>query len=497
MLSRFGIVGLRGLFLPVLVGWVVASGAAPPPLMGQVRESQVPIDEAGTVLDLTPNLRTATGLVPDAAGFQVARVFELEDGGFVLEVSWAESGRLTRERTPLSTDELAELRQRVSEALARTPTAVPIPREGRGGLVWGATGLGLGFYGWAIPASADVDDGRTAVATYLLTAASSFYLPYRLTRNRAVTDAHRSLSLWAATRGAIYGGTLGLGLADRGDRPVFEDDDDAWRVALAVGTATSVVGGVLGFKAVDWTGIDEGTAQMRGTLIDFSTAAGFGVAYAAGLYDEKTVDTSDGFPVREEPDLLPPNLLALAATGIGAWGASRVGGDGAYTPGDVHVLRSFGLMGAQALLPVANLVDEDEAKTHVAGAILGAAPGLYLGNRLLRDESFSGGNGVLVAAGHLAGGLLGAGLTYLVDPDTDRDELIYMTTSALGSAAGLAFTYRALRGDGDQTASSYDRAAPGRGDVQVSLNPTGLLPVLAGGSSSGAPVRTPLVTLTW
>lgn len=502
--------------IALVVVYCAVAPARPAAAQEPVRETQVPVDTAGRVLEVTPELRRGTRLFLDVPDFQSARLFRQENGTLVLEVSWVEAGRLVRERSVLPPAAAEALRREVETALAAPDRAVPVSREGRGGLVWAATGLGLGFYGWAVPIALNIGDERGAVAAYLLTAASSFYLPYRLTRERSVTDAHRNLSLWGATRGALYGGTLGFALTNRGGVPNFEEDeDDEWRLRLALATAGSITGGVLGFKAVDWTEIDEGTADLWGALADFSTAAGFGTGYVLGLYDEEARVGPDGFPVNEEADLLPGNLLALGFAGAGLYGARSVGRREDYTVGDVHVLRSMGLVGAQALLPVANLVDRDEGKVHVAAAMLGAGPGLWLGNRLLRDQSFSGGDGLLVAAGHLAGGLLGAGLTYLVAPEGDREALIYFTTTAAGSAAGLAFTYRALSNRPFRSASAEPLG------VQVSMNPAGLLPLMTraigatgaagavgapGGAGAregarrgqgGSSIRTPLVTVRW
>lgn len=419
-----------------------------------VREVQVPVDTAGVVLEVGPELRSDAGLFPEVADFRHARLFRLEGGGLVLEVTSVDDGRLVRERAELSEAEAEALRRTVSQELGAD--GVPVSREGRGGLVLGSTLLGLGFYGWSVPVALGVDDARIGVATYLLTAAASFYFPYRLSRDRPVTDAHRSYTLWGATRGALYGGTLGFALTDRGgSTPGDDEGDDPWRVRLGLATAGSVAGAFLGYRAVGRAGLDEGAVAVRGTLTDFATAGGFATAYALGLYDDETTTGRDGLPATEEADLLPGNVLALASTAAGLYGAAVVADRQDYTVGDSHVLRSVGLLGAQTLLPVADLVDSDGGKTHAAAATVGAASGLWFGHRLLRRQDFSRGDGLLVAAGHLAGGLLGAGLTYLLNPRTDRDELIYLTTSAAGSAAGLALTYRALARDSDRGSSAF------------------------------------------
>jgi hypothetical protein len=485
----------RSRVVAVLALATTAIIAQPPaPGLGQavVRETQVALDADGTIFELTPAMRTAAGLFPEVQDFQVARLFRQDDGTLVLEVTSQAGQTVTRERRTLSAEDAAAFRQSVTASFAASDVAPTLDREGRGGLVWGATGLGLGFYGWAVPFAFDINDDKGAVAAYLLTAGSSFYLPYRLTRNRSVSDAHRAMALWGATRGALYGGALGFGITERGGLPDFEEDEEEWRTRWGTAMAGSVLGGVIGFKAVDWTSIDHGTASLRGTLGDFATAAGFGTSYVLGLYDDETVGERT-----ENPDLLPANLLALGIGGAGLFASQAVGDGRTYTVGDVHVLRSFGLLGAQVLLPVAGLIDDDDAKTYVAAAILGGAPGLFVGGRVLRGQSFSGGDGLLVTAGHLAGGLIGAGVTYLLASDTSDNEVLYLATSALGSAAGLAFTYRALRSAGDGSAALPIQDRGSGSAPQVTLNAAGLFPLLVGRRSEGRPVQSSLVTIHW
>ena len=107
----------------------------------------------------------------------------------------------------------------------------------------------------------------------------------------------------------------------------------------------------------------------------------------------------------------------------------------------------------------------------MASLIAGSAAGLYLGNRFLAARSLSGGDGALVLAGHVAGGLGALGLTYLAAGD-DADALVYITTSAIGSDAGSLLTLGAvtrgmpsLGGDGDGGANG--------GGARLEIGPRG------------------------
>jgi hypothetical protein len=143
------------------------------------------------------------------------------------------------------------------------------------------------------------------------------------------------------------------------------------------------------------------------------------------------------------------------------------------------VLQSAGLLGAQIIAPLAYSVLHDEERAFAGTLVVGAATGLYLGQRWGMSGELTPGDGLLVLGGHLAGGAGALGVTYLLDDD-DRDPTVYLATSAVGSLVGSVLTYRAVRGGADPM------AAPGVGPTRVELSPFGLLAP----AGSAAPVVT-------
>jgi hypothetical protein len=152
---------------------------------------------------------------------------------------------------------------------------------------------------------------------------------------------------------------------------------------------------------------------------------------------------------------------------------------------------------------------EGEGRKIVGSALLGTWTALYLGNRALRRTSLSGGEGLLVLAGHAAGGLVALGVTYLLDGGDRASETVYLATSAGGAALGSLLTFNAVRG-GEPLAGSPEQSAANRvtsreltararGRVSLSFDPSGLLlPVLdrvGGGSTSGSARSAALLTL--
>jgi hypothetical protein len=462
-----------------------------PALAQRTRETQVPLDPERGVIEVTPALGRELGLFQDVPGFLAARLFQQDDGALVLEISRLEAGRLVRERERVDEARLATFRADLGERLAVRGQSRALDRSGRSGLVLTESILGVGFYGWAVPVGFDIDSDRGAVAAYLLTAGLSFYLPYALTRRASVSVSERNSAVWGGTRGILHGLMLGELLEDEDD---FDDTDGGGDPITLSAMGLSVAETVLGYHAVDATGAGEGEVAFWGAAGDLGIPLGFALAYVSGASEQEECD----FDVCTIEEFGAPAGWAtalgvsLAAPLVAHWTGEGVN----YTIGDARALRSFGLLGAQAVLPIAWAVldvddEEDPGKGLVTSLVAGGAAGVWLGNRMLRDYSLSGGDGGLVLAGHLAGGLGALGITYLLDGDNgdgDDNELLYITTSTVGSLAGALLTFRAVA-DRDASTASV-------GGLTVELNPGGaLLPLVAGDAREGRTLRAPLLTL--
>ena len=450
-------------------------------------ETQIPLDPERGVLEVTPELRRELGLFQDVPGFQIARLFRQDDGTLVLEVSRVEDGRHVRERERVDEARLAVIRTELGDRLAARGQTRAVDRSGRAGLVLAESIMGLGLYGPAVPIGFDIDSSRGQVAAYLLTAGLSFYVPYALTRGASVSVAERNAAVWGATRGAVHGVLLGALLEGDPDPDDFDDDDRArWLAAMG----TSIAETVIAYQVVGAAAQSEGEVAFWGAVGDFGIPYGFGLAYLSGLSEKEEcfgdVCTIEDFG--SKAGYAATLSVALAAPLLAHWSGAGVN----YTLGDARALRSFGLLGAQVVLPIAwAVLDEDDEddpdKVLIGSLVAGSVAGLWLGNRELRQRSLSGGDGALVLAGHLAGGLGALGLTYLLDSDDSSDnEVLYMTTSAVGSLAGSLLTLKAV--------SSRAPRAASVGSLSVEVNPgAALLPLFARGRARE--LRAPFLTL--
>jgi len=475
------------------------------------REFQVALDAERGVLEIDVRLRSDLGLFPEIQNFLAARLFRNVAGEHVLEISFLDQGTLAHERRPLTATALDALRRDVADRLAAQGRARIVDRSGRAGFVLGQTAVGLGYHGWAVPVMLDLDSGRGVVAAYLLTSGASFLVPWMVTANTSVSDAQRDAAFWGATRGIPYG--LIVGDMVRPERRVqdpdgyyYESDDDALRTRLAFGSAVSVLGSVLGYQAAGLADHDPGTVALWSVAGDFGLAGAFGTSYALGLYEGeecyRDVCYRDDFQSTRAGHAVTLGLGLASLYGAKLWGERE-----RYTVGDARALRSFGLLGAQALLPLAvELFDDEEGDggRGVAGsAVLGGVGALYLGNRVLRNRSLSGGDGLLVLTGHLAGGLVAAGVTYLLDSGEDADPSVYLATTAAGSAIGSILTFRSVRG-GPRAPGTGALPLPattrGIRAAEVTFHPQGVIAPLVGLARSAddhaSPRRSaPLLTL--
>lgn len=430
-----------------LAGFLVLAPAyvsAQQPAAAVSRAEVVALDPDRGIQVMDAALRRELGLFSEVDGFVSATLLRpLDGGGWILEIVARRGDQTVRERRALDDAGLAALRAGIEQALAAQGAARVVEREGRGGVVLASTVLGLGYYGWALPDALGIDDERGMVAGYLLTSGASFLVPYLATRSRPVSRAAMDGTVWGGTRGIALGAVLGDLLA------LEASDENRSRVRNGVGVAGSVLTGLAGFAYAGAVEHDRGRVLLAGALSDFALAGAFTTSYALGLYEGEVECFEDvcGGPQSEATGAGHAVGLSLGLAGVALAGrhAARTARAGR---GDVRVLQSAGILGVQLVAPLgyAALHDGGYAEERAFAGILvaGAAAGLAVGHRFGMDGGLTPGDGLLVLAGHLAGGAGALGLTYLLDDDRG-DATLYLATSAVGSLAGAFFTYRAVR----------------------------------------------------
>jgi hypothetical protein len=455
-------VGVFALFAP---------GASPGAAQQVERERQEVLLPTVGVVEITPELRGRLGLFPEVQGFRVARLFLRADGVTLLEIEFVQGGVLQRERRTLSPAELDALRRDLSQRLDDPTTRIVATREGRGGLVLSQTLMGLGFYGWAVPMALDLSSGQAIVGTYLVTAGAAFYLPYRLTENRTVTDVHRSVSTYGGSRGIISGHFIG-------DLMRADNARDPMRVRSAAAVVTGVMGAASGFAAVDRSLQSMGDAQLWQAAGDAGILSGAALAYLSGPYKTEWVEfEAEWGSWREERyrNRRAGHAITLAGQGVGLAAGMWLAGRREYSAGDVSVLRSTTVLGAQTGGALARVAGGDRREPLVAGALAGGLLGIVAGDRWLPEAGLGTGEGLLVNAGHIAGSAAALGLTYLLTSEIEDQGALYLTTAALGGWLGAGVVYRAVSKDTPLRTGWAPLGGSGLRGAGVTLDPAALI----------------------
>jgi hypothetical protein len=334
----------------------------------------------------------------------------------------------------------AFLLARVRELRARRgrPGVAPVPRRrvvrpaasaasARAPLIAFTTLLGLGLYGWTLPRTLNIDpttSTRAFVGTYMLTVAASFAVPYVLTAHSPVGPASVNLAFYGGTRGIWHGILVGALIAgdltpDRRPR--------GWAASMLVGSLAELIAG---YHLAPVLAPTAGRAHTIAVLGDFGLLLGFGTGYLLH-YDQK--DTADA------------QARSMAAAGLVGAGLGLAGGyalaatrDNSW--GDGEVLRLCWALGAWNGVAAADLAHTDLSlgnRTFTGLAMAGGALGLLAGDRLVRDADFTVGESLLIDLATIAGGLLGAGVAYLIIQDYGP----YQFASGLGGLMGFGLSY--------------------------------------------------------
>ncbi len=306
--------------------------------------------------------------------------------------------------------------------LAKEQAAVPSDRqEGRTALLATSTAAGLILYGAGIPEILDIEDDRATIGLFMVTAGASFLVPYFVTADAPVSWGMANLAFSGATRGAAHGALLALALTDN------PTTDQSIGSAMALSAAEMVAATWYGHSA----GLSAGDAHLLGVGADFGAVwlAGYAATASWEAGGNQTQHTVTG------------TALAGAALGFAAGEFYR--DERQMTWGDAEFLRMSGLVGGFAGVTLSDwlgLMDSQTGERYISSiAVTGSIAGVVLGDFLGHDQDFSVGQSLLVDLGTVTGGLLAAGLTYLIG-DFDGTTP-YLTAGLLGSATGYGLSY--------------------------------------------------------
>ena len=389
--------------------------------LGQTMETPVSFDSGGKIMEWDRKMETQVSLFPEISDFERALLWKA-DSSFVLEL-FSNKGRIRRPLTPANLD---TIRNTVEAFLAGQGRHYGLNQEGRGELLWWQIPLSLGWYGPAVVAIANPDNGSVGTGLYLTSAAAAYYIPFMLTKNSQITPAQAHMSIAYGFTGIFAGGALSalLGVDD-------------YRCYCGIMLGTSISGQVSGFS---WgKNFTKPQAQMISQYSDF------------GMVDLPLLVGV----LAEDPNEKLISAAALAGIGGGTYLGHRIAKGKDISEGEPVISETSGLTGMAAGVGLYITLAQKDTRgdLDISGRAMctvmlaGNAGGLFLGRKLSKGYSYSKGDGLIVEGATYGGALLGAGIGFLAGQNgTGADKARVVCGSAtLGLLGGYYLGIKTVR----------------------------------------------------
>lgn len=425
------------------------------------QDIQLPMDNEGKVLLVDDELNNRLKLFTDYQGFREAKLFQISDNEFVLEIYYKTDTNILRKRITYTMEQVRELRSKISAEMSGQVSVQELEQGGRVKLLVVSTVAGISYYGWAIPVALDMQSGKAIASTYMFTSAISFFVPFAATRNSKVTEASANSYLYGTTRGIIHGLTVNT---------ILTGSDAPYRRTLAFSMAGSLTEGIALYKLSSSKNWSTGKAELIGVGGDFGLLTGLTAPIIVNKEGGRAQAAS-----------------ALVGSICGFAAGNYLSGREHYTQGDAFVLRGGGTMGAYTALSAVHLSETENENIYAGAFIIGSAGGLLLGNRLVMGKDFTPAQGTFIELGQLAGWLTGLGIAYLIKDPASNDSRLFMSMSAIGGAAGYTFMYRNFADKAQKKASKTS--------WNIQLTPQNLLVAKFNRSDSGSAIPMPIAAL--
>jgi hypothetical protein len=336
-------------------------------------------------------------------------------------------------------------------------------QEGRTKLLIGSSLVGLGYYGWAIPIMLDIQDFKGVLGMYMLTAGTSIFLPFQLTKDQDITKAQSTFFVYGQTRGIANGLILSM-IADIEEESGF----------LGLGMLFSIAEGIGGYHWAKKAEFTNGRAQIIGGLSDFGYGIGAGIAATFG----------DPHTKNAEQKFFASTLMGSVLSTAGAYYLSK---NQNYSVGDAIYARSSAILGAHFGLATAVLFEPSNEEVYFGLTTFGAIGGIAASHFLTKDIDLTQKQSIMICLAQLSGGLIGLGTSYLLTFNDDNLPKTLATTSALGAFAGFAFF-----------SNKYDIIKSNKSEetaFNLSLNPMGILTAYDSKKFNGNHLYMPILTI--
>jgi hypothetical protein len=380
-----------------------------------------------------------TNLYSNVSGFISAELYLQADSSFVVEINYSANSNYYKTRTEYTFVALQIYRDSLNEALSNA-----VDQSGRVIHLMGTTAVGLGYYSVVntIATSNASSSGKLPLAAYMLSAGSSFFIPFYATQNKPFTLAQASMSFHGQTRGILYGMALSEVLYEKRPTtdlasyyypdPEFYEESRKNRninrnVLLYSGFAGSVGLGLANNYVAKKFNYSVGQASMNQLAFDFGTLHGLAYSEMTGMLGHNSKGTFG---------------MLLASSTLYGFAGHYYAMQKNYSLGDAIVMRNTLFLGTSLTIPFLTLFElrnEDPVVyTMFAGSVLGALGGNYI----LQDKTFTTKDALMISLGNVTGGFFGLGTAFLIMPDSAKKPETWISFGGvIGAFAGSYLMY--------------------------------------------------------
>ena len=376
------------------------------------QERQIPVDSANNIKIIDKELEKSLGLFPEYSSFEEAKLFQVTDTTFVLEIYYLKKGDLVKDRQYLTKQQLDEFRNRIQEKTLQKSLKFAINQEGRPLFIGATTALSV-YYAIGFGSYINASD-KVKAAIVPLTMGAGFFLPFYLTMNIEVTNGMANLA--AGT------GVLGIGLGY--SLNTFADIDLDRSESFIFPTILSISGLLGGASYAKANKISEGKADAIASMSFIGAPYFLGLTYVL-FGDKVTSDQLAGGFI----------LGGIGGAFLGNFLSNKID----FAPGDAGVLPDFGIFTTTTILGAAEMgaillaLEIENPRTNVGLLLLGAALGGLRGGYLASKYDFSNAQGNYIALGTFGGTLIGSGICLLLfDKYSNAIPIITMLFGELG-----------------------------------------------------------------
>jgi hypothetical protein len=406
------------------------------------QERQIPIDSTNNIKTINKELESLLNIFPEYKNFEEAKLFQINDTSYVLEIYYTEKDNLLKERKEITIQQLAELKAKIQSVILSKSLNLNLNQDGRVFFITGTTLLSI-YYGISFANISNANNNVSA-AIDLFTIGAGFFAPFYLTKNTEVTQGMSNLAVGAGLIG------IGAGYCLNPLANINMNLSDSY----VLPTLTSLSFLLGGYYYAKENKISEGKANA---IVDMSI---LGAPYLLGL---TYVFTGDNMT----DDQMSGSLL-LGAAG-GALLGNSLSNKYDYAPGDAQTFSISTLLATVETGAILTALKTSDSRSAVGIMLLGATLGGLRGNYLVSDVNFSDAQGNYLALGTLGGGLIGTGICLIAFQNSNNDnERFIPLIVTLAAELGFDITYHSI------VKSNMLETTNSTGKLDFNLNPLGL-----------------------